>query len=96
MKQSELFMYHVQVDTKDKGRLSVIVLSPDDEQAFDYAERELEKHYLSAPELTEAALFEKRRVQAGSGYVVDNPEMVAASPKPAYTTENYKDWGAFI
>ncbi|SFS71196.1 DUF3906 family protein [Marininema halotolerans] len=54
--------------------IHIIIAAQSDEEAFQYVDIELEKHYLRMPEVEELSLYEKRRIQKGGGYVLQGQE----------------------
>lgn len=65
-----MFLYKLEISLKNKGAC-LVVLADSDESAFAYVEGHLVRHYVQLPEVSEIAIVEKKRVEKGSGYVID-------------------------
>jgi hypothetical protein len=65
-----MYMYKLEVELKEQ-KVYVIVMAEHDEQAFEYLEEQLVRHFVHNPEVTEASIIEKKRAVKGSGYVLD-------------------------
>ncbi|CAM2959915.1 DUF3906 domain-containing protein [Paenibacillus sediminis] len=65
-----MLLYRIEVDT-DKGFLTLIVAAETDEQAFSSVEEHVERHFLSVPQLKEISIVEKKRLNPGSGYLIE-------------------------
>lgn len=63
-------MYRIEIETNDQSAY-LIVLSESDEKAFEYAEDHLVRHFVKKPEVKQLSIVEKKRVQAGSGYLIE-------------------------
>ncbi|MDA1887636.1 DUF3906 family protein [Bacillus cereus group sp. BY105LC] len=48
----------------------IVVVAESEEKAFKMAEIELEKHFLSLPEVKEIALFEKKKIRKSAAFVI--------------------------
>ncbi|MES5943041.1 MULTISPECIES: DUF3906 family protein [unclassified Bacillus cereus group] len=48
----------------------IVVVAQSEEQAFNLAEIELEKHFLPLPEVKEISLFEKKKIRKGAAFVI--------------------------
>ena len=66
-----LYRFEVQLNTKE---IVAIIHAEDDTAAFSHLDVELEKFYLSAPEIHEVTLREKKRIGKRSGYILDEDE----------------------
>lgn len=66
-----MFLYRIEM-TMPEGKAVLIVLSESDAKAFEYAEGHLARHYIKTPEVLEMVLVEKKRVEKGSGYIVES------------------------
>ncbi|OXM84139.1 DUF3906 family protein [Paenibacillus rigui] len=64
-----MYMYKLEVELKEQTA-HVIVMAENDEQAFDYLEEHLVRHFVYNPEVVEASIIEKKRAVKGSGYVI--------------------------
>ncbi|MGL4522330.1 MAG: DUF3906 family protein [Bacilli bacterium] len=56
--------------TTEQNEFSVIIAASGEEAAFSQLDIELEKHFVSIPPLVEVALYEKKRMGKGTGYVL--------------------------
>ncbi|MDX8365813.1 DUF3906 family protein [Cytobacillus sp. IB215665] len=50
--------------------VDVVIASKSDDEAFHYVEIELEKHFLSMPDIDDITLYEKKIIRNGSGFVL--------------------------
>ncbi|MGM7682303.1 DUF3906 family protein [Cytobacillus sp. Hm23] len=50
--------------------VDVVIASKSDDEAFRYVEIELEKHFLSMPDIDDITLYEKKIIRNGSGFVL--------------------------
>ncbi|MFD2671122.1 DUF3906 family protein [Marinicrinis sediminis] len=65
-------MYLYRIEATIAGALTVVIVIADsDEKAFDYAEQQLEKHFIAKPVVEELCVLEKKRMSAGNGYVIE-------------------------
>jgi hypothetical protein len=71
MSQEELYLYKVTAEIQGNETVTVILLAATDEEAFAAAEKELERHFIAMPPVTELAIEEKRSAKRGRGYVVE-------------------------
>lgn len=65
-----MFIYKMEVTLRTQS-VHLVVMAENDAQAFDYLEDLLVRHYVKAPEVTEASIIEKKRAVKGSGYVIE-------------------------
>lgn len=65
-----MFMYKLEIKLRETNAC-LIVLADSDEAAFGYVEGHLVRHYIKKPEILETVIVEKKRVEKGSGYVVE-------------------------
>jgi hypothetical protein len=65
-----MFLYKLEIELTDR-KAAIIVLSESDEKAFAYAESHLTRHFIKTPDIKEMVIVEKKRVEKGSGYVID-------------------------
>lgn len=65
-----MYMYKLEVSLKEQ-QTYVVLMAENDEQAFDYLEELLARHFVKSPEVLEASIVEKKRVAKGSGYVIE-------------------------
>lgn len=65
-----MFLYKIEI-TMTEGKATLIVIAESDAKAFEYAEGHLVRHYVKTPEVLESVLLEKKRVEKGSGYVIE-------------------------
>jgi hypothetical protein len=63
-----LFQFEVIIG---KAKHIVIIAAETEEKAFDLVDIELEKHFLSVPEVKEITLYEKKKIRKGTGYVIE-------------------------
>jgi hypothetical protein len=66
-----MYMYKLEIETSD-GVVYLIVIAETDEKAFDYVEGLLVRHFTVSPEVKSETIIEKKRVSAGSGYVIES------------------------
>jgi len=66
-----LYRFEVQLNKKD---IVAIIHAEDDTAAFTHLDVELEKFYLSSPEVREVTMREKKRIGKRSGYILDEDE----------------------
>jgi len=71
MSREGIYLYKVSAEIRGKGTVYVILLAASDEGAFAAAERELERHFIAAPPVTEMVIEEKRSAGKGKGFVVE-------------------------
>lgn len=65
-----MFMYKLEIKLSETNAC-LIVLADSDEAAFGYVEGHLVRQYIKKPEVLETVIVEKKRVEKGSGYVVE-------------------------
>lgn len=65
-----MFLYKMEIETADR-KACLIVLADSDESAFAYADGHLVRHFIKTPEIKEMVIVEKKRVEKGSGYVIE-------------------------
>ncbi|MDF2922862.1 MAG: hypothetical protein K0R57_1776 [Paenibacillaceae bacterium] len=65
-----MFLYKIEIQMESQ-HASLILLADSDESAFGYVEGHLARHYVKAPKVLELAIVEKKRVEKGSGYVIE-------------------------
>jgi hypothetical protein len=68
-----MFLYKLEIKLAGSN-VCLIVLADSDESAFGYAEGHLVRHFIKKPEILETAIVEKKRVEKGSGYVIETVE----------------------
>lgn len=68
-----MFLYKVEIHLEHQ-LVFVIVLADNDEKAFEYAEANLARHFIKTPAVEEMLVVEKKRVEKGSGYVIETKE----------------------
>lgn len=68
-----MFLYKVESQLEDQI-VFLIVLAENDEKAFEYAEANLARHFIKTPAVKEILVVEKKRVEKGSGYVIETKE----------------------
>ncbi|WP_438448587.1 DUF3906 family protein [Gorillibacterium sp. sgz5001074] len=66
-----MFLYKIEITMPEGKKAALIVLADSDAKAFEYAEGHLARHYIKAPEVLEMVMLEKKRVEKGSGYVIE-------------------------
>ena len=64
-----MFLYKIEIELKDQTAY-LILLAPTDEEAFDHVDSHVARHFIKSPEIISAAIVEKKRTEAGSGYVI--------------------------
>ncbi|MNN98399.1 hypothetical protein D3C81_2177870 [compost metagenome] len=69
-----MFMYKLEIKLSG-ANVCLIVLADSDEAAFGYAEGHLVRHYIKKPEILETVIVEKKRVEKGSGYVIETGDI---------------------
>lgn len=65
-----MYLYKIEA-TLESGQAVIVLLADSDEAAFSYVEGHLARHYIKSPVVLELALVEKKRVEKGSGYVIE-------------------------
>ncbi|MCZ8512070.1 DUF3906 family protein [Paenibacillus filicis] len=65
-----MYIYKMEVELKDQ-EVHLIVIAENDEQAFDFLEEQLVKHFVNNPEVISASIIEKKRAVKGAGYVIE-------------------------
>lgn len=65
-----MYIYKMEVELKDQ-QVYLIVMAESDEQAFDYLEEQLVRHFVNNPEVVQASVIEKKRAVKGAGYVIE-------------------------
>lgn len=65
-----MYIYKMEVELKDQ-QVYLIVMAETDEQAFDYLEEQLVRHFVNNPEVVQASVIEKKRAVKGAGYVIE-------------------------
>ncbi|MFM9330421.1 DUF3906 family protein [Paenibacillus mesotrionivorans] len=68
-----MFLYKLEIKLTGMN-VCLIVLADSDEAAFGYAEGHLVRHFIKKPEVLETVIVEKKRVEKGSGYVIETGE----------------------
>ncbi|MCF6408149.1 DUF3906 family protein [Pseudalkalibacillus salsuginis] len=56
--------------------IPVIIAAENDEAAFRLVEVELEKYFLSLPEIDDISLYEKKKIRRGNGFVLYGQETI--------------------
>lgn len=67
------YLYRFEVSLHDKD-VTAVVVADHDEIAFQQVDMELEKFYLSIPEIKDITLREKKRITKSSGFILDEDE----------------------
>ncbi|WP_409299928.1 DUF3906 family protein [Peribacillus sp. SCS-155] len=57
-----------------EGPIHVIIAAENDDAAFRLVDIELEKHYLSMPDVKDVSLYEKKKIRKGTGFVLSQLE----------------------
>ncbi|MVO98511.1 DUF3906 family protein [Paenibacillus lutrae] len=65
-----MFLYKIEMELQE-GLSYLIVAADSDEKAFEAVEGHLIRHFTVAPEVKEAAIVEKKRLNSGAGYVIE-------------------------
>lgn len=65
-----MFMYKLEIKLEERNAC-LVVLAETDEAAFSSVEGHLVRHYIKLPEVLETVIVEKKRVEKGSGYVIE-------------------------
>jgi hypothetical protein len=65
-----MFLYRIECDTS-RGAAIAIIAAATDEAAFSAAEVHLLRHYVAMPEVRSTTIVEKKRVEKGSGYIIE-------------------------
>lgn len=66
-----MFLYRLEAQGEGFAPSVVIVVAEDEEQAFQQAEGLLERNALGFIQITDIAIVEKKRIEKGSGYVIE-------------------------
>lgn len=67
-----MFLYKLEIELSDRMAY-LVLLADNDDKAFHVVESHIERHFIKKPEIRSIALVEKKRVENGSGYVLDGP-----------------------
>lgn len=65
-----MFLYKLEIDLGDR-LVHLVVIADGDEQAFNAVEGHLARHFVKSPEVKEATIVEKKRVEKGAGYIIE-------------------------
>ncbi|UUZ79995.1 DUF3906 family protein [Paenibacillus sp. P26] len=65
-----MYIYKLEIELTDQ-LAHLIVLAENDEQAFDYVEDQLVRHFVHNPEVKQASIIEKKRAVKGAGYIIE-------------------------
>ncbi|MCI3923859.1 DUF3906 family protein [Paenibacillus sp. TRM 82003] len=65
-----MFLYKIECVTS-KGESTAILVADSDEAAFAAVEVHLTRHYIAKPDVDSMALVEKKRIEKGSGYIIE-------------------------
>ncbi|MFB7641148.1 DUF3906 family protein [Peribacillus butanolivorans] len=68
-------LYRFEVTIKEE-LIHVIIAADSDEKAFLLVDIELEKRFLKMPEVDDISLYEKRKINNGTGYVLSEFETI--------------------
>ncbi|RBW70903.1 DUF3906 family protein [Bacillus taeanensis] len=60
-----LYRFEVSIGHKE---IFVVIAAKNDEAAFELVEVELEKHFLSIPEVDQIPLYEKKKIRSGADF----------------------------
>ncbi|REE82728.1 MULTISPECIES: DUF3906 family protein [Paenibacillus] len=66
-----MFLYKIEIEMEDSSA-HLILLAETDEKAFSVVDSHVERHYLKKPVLKQVAIVEKKRTEAGNGYLIPN------------------------
>lgn len=66
-----MFLYKIEITTRDLSSLVAIVIADSDEKAFSYAESQVRRQYVIVPEISEISLVEKKYLDKGKGYLIE-------------------------
>ncbi|EXX85517.1 hypothetical protein BG53_08030 [Paenibacillus darwinianus] len=65
-----MFLYKIEIELP--GKLAHLILLADgDEKAFSYVESHVARHFVQTPEIRSTAIVEKKRLEPGSGYLIE-------------------------
>ncbi|RAP75538.1 DUF3906 family protein [Paenibacillus montanisoli] len=64
-----MFLYKIEIEMEDTSA-HLILLAETDEKAFSVVESHVARHYIKMPVLKSVAIVEKKRTEAGSGYLI--------------------------
>lgn len=70
----KMFLYRLEASGQGFPASQVVVVAEDEEQAFQAAESLLERNALGLIQIKDMAIVEKKRVDKGSGYVLEPTE----------------------
>ncbi|XEC93228.1 DUF3906 family protein [Paenibacillus tarimensis] len=65
-----MFLYKIEIEIENKLAY-LIVLAENDEKAFAAVEGNTAKHYIKSPDIRSTVIVEKKRPEAGNGYVIE-------------------------
>ncbi|OEH92743.1 DUF3906 family protein [Bacillus solimangrovi] len=60
--------------TTSAGEFNIVTAAQSEEEAFAYAEQEIEKQFLKIPEIEEIVLYEKKKINKGNAFVIQEEE----------------------
>ncbi|WP_219836054.1 DUF3906 family protein [Paenibacillus sp. R14(2021)] len=64
-----MFLYKIEIEMEDTSA-HLILLAETDEKAFSVVDSHVARHYIKMPILKSVAIVEKKRTEAGSGYLI--------------------------
>ncbi|MBD2872973.1 DUF3906 family protein [Paenibacillus arenilitoris] len=67
-----MFLYKIEIELADRLAY-LVILADSDEKALNLVESHVERHFIKKPDIRSIALVEKKRVENGSGYIVEGP-----------------------
>ncbi|ANE48300.1 hypothetical protein SY83_20670 [Paenibacillus swuensis] len=65
-----MYLYKLEVELPDQLTYFVVIAETD-EKAFEYVEPVAAKYYIATPEMKSVAIVEKKRMEKGTGYVIE-------------------------
>jgi hypothetical protein len=65
-----LLLYKIEIQLADR-QIHLVLVSDSDEKAFGSVESIVARHFVKMPEIRSIAIVEKKRIEPGSGYLVE-------------------------
>jgi hypothetical protein len=65
-----LLLYKIEIQLPDR-QIHLVLVSDSDDNAFGSVESMVARHYIKMPEIRSIAIVEKKRIEPGSGYLIE-------------------------
>ncbi|MEI7026831.1 DUF3906 family protein [Paenibacillus sp. y28] len=66
-----MYLYKIEIELVEADTAHLIVLAETDEKAFGYVEENLARHFVAVPATKSIAIIQKKRIEAGAGYIIE-------------------------